>query len=452
MKQLTLNLGTRVDRVNAWVKPQHEDAGRFAPARDYGRVPDVPSFWNISPRVGASYDLFGNGKTAIKATLGRFVEAVSSATLSRAVNPIQASVFSVTRVWHDDNNDFVPDCDLNNSLANGECNQISDLNFGNANRVTTRYDDAVIKGFQRQGYNWETSVSFQHELLPNVSVNTGYFRRWFGNQRVTENTALKPSDYTTYCVTTPVDSRLPGGGGQQLCGFYDINPVPFSTVINQNVITTPGSLGNGTLEEVYDGVDVTANARLPQGIVLSGGFNTGRTRLNYCYASNLPNVAGQPGSASGATAPRNSAFCDVRPPFLIQAKGFVVYPLPIWGLQTSLTLQSIPGNPIYAGGVFTSSQILPSLGRNLSAGATGQVILDMIPQGEKYTDRLYQVDFRTTKIFKVGRMRVNGMFDLYNLFNVNTVLTLNTRYGPNWLAPSYILPGRLAKVGVQLDF
>ena len=52
----------------------------------------------------------------------------------------------------------------------------------------------------------------------------------------------------------------------------------------------------------------------------------------------------------------------------------------------------------------------------------------------------------------MGKVRLEGNFDLYNLFNASDVLTMNTRYGPQWLNAREILAGRLVKVGAQLTF
>src|SRR5437667_9133212 len=66
-----------------------------------------------------------------------------------------------------------------------------------------------------------------HDALPisGWSITGGYYRNWFGNFLVTDNTLVTPADYDPYCVTAPTDSRLPNGGGYQVCGLYDIKPV-----------------------------------------------------------------------------------------------------------------------------------------------------------------------------------------------------------------------------------
>ena len=90
----------------------------------------------------------------------------------------------------------------------------------------------MLKGWGVRPYNWTATASFQHELRPSVGLTADYFRRWYGNFRVTDNLRVTPADYDPYCVTAPGDSRLPGGGGNQVCGFYDIKPTAFGAVHN----------------------------------------------------------------------------------------------------------------------------------------------------------------------------------------------------------------------------
>ena len=68
------------------------------------------------------------------------------------------------------------------------------------------------------------TTEVQHELPSGVSLNAGYYRNWFGNFLATDNILVTPADYDTYCITAPSDSRLPDGGGYQVCGLADIIP------------------------------------------------------------------------------------------------------------------------------------------------------------------------------------------------------------------------------------
>ena len=103
-------------------------------------------------------------------------------------------------------------------------------NFGTYVPVNSP-DPDWITGWGKRPYNWQTSINIDRELLPNLVVNAGYFRTWYGNFMVTDNQRVTPADYSPYCVTVPTDARLPLSG-QQLCGLYDINPDRFGQVDN----------------------------------------------------------------------------------------------------------------------------------------------------------------------------------------------------------------------------
>jgi hypothetical protein len=441
LKRLTLNLGVRFDYYNNYVPSETNGPGPLVPARNtvFPEIDNVPNWKNVSPRAGAAYDLFGNGKTAIKASIGKYLEGPNLTSFTRLANPAANIALSATRSWTDANHDFVPQCDFTNINANGECQRVSNVNFGNSIPTTVYAPDALTT----RGYNWEVQTGIQHELRPQASVGATYVRRWFGNLRATQNTAVTSANFSPYCVTAPVDPNLPGGGGYQECGLYDVNQAQFGLV--SNVIAVAPQL-----EQVFEGLDLTANARLPHGITTSGGVSYGRTRTNNCYATSDPSIAFA--SATGSTsivAPRTPAFCDVRPPMQPNLKLLLVYPLPWYGIQTAATIQSLPGPQIAATYSITNAIAAPSLGRNLSAG---NATVDLIAPGTVYGDRLNQVDFRVSKILKFsGKGRVQGNIDLYNLFNANPVLALNNTYGTAWQRPLQILQGRLLKFSVQLD-
>ena len=139
----------------------------------------------------------------------------------------------------------------------------------------------------------------------------------------------------------------------------------------------------GEISDVYDGIDLTLNARLPRGAIVQGGLNIGREVTDLCDvvakvdlpAAPLPFSTSDLASAlipslSGLPSPSTN-FCRVSPPFQTELKLSASYPLP-WDVQMSATIQSIPGTPIVATAVVPNSQIVPSLGRDLAAGEPGQ--------------------------------------------------------------------------------
>ena len=253
----------RVDFLNAQVDPQDIAAGPFTPARHYDGVSNVPNWKDISPRLGVAYDLFGNGKTALKASFGRYVVA-DAYTVARAVNPETTAAPPTTRTWSSTTtyNPF-NDCNLRNPLANGSCGPISNPAFGTSVAPTTIYDPSVVQGWGVRPYNWETQFSIQQQVAPRVSVYAGYSRRSYGNLFATKNTAVTNASYTPYCIGVPTAPSitgvpLPNAGGQQ-CGYFDlIRPTTQALVIQS-------AENFGGVEDVYDGYDFDVNARLGQG-------------------------------------------------------------------------------------------------------------------------------------------------------------------------------------------
>jgi hypothetical protein len=281
----------------------------------------------------------------------------------------------------------------------------------------------------------------QQELRPGVALNLAYYRTWYGNFTVTDNRATTAADYDEYCITEPVDPRLPGGGGSRICGLYDISPTKFGLVNNEVVDAS----SFGERKQVYDGIEVAVNARFNRGAILSGGVSTGKTVTNECYVVDTP---------------EQLRFCEVTLPWRgqTQVKLSGAYPLPWWGLQVSAVLQNLPGAPISASYVASNAEVAPSLGRNLgqcrgAATCNGQVtIANLFEPNTMFEDRLNQFDLRFIKRIPWGRASMMGTFDIYNLFNASTVTDITTRYGSSWLVPLRILPGRLFKFGAQVEF
>jgi hypothetical protein len=373
------------------------------------------------------------------------------------VNPANTSGTTLQRTWNDASRDFVPQGDPTNPAANGEIGVSPNANWGSP--VTSTYDPTWTNGWGNRGYNWERSVSIQQELRSNVSANLGYFYRTFGNLTVVDNTAVAPSNYSTFCVNAPVDPRLAGGGGQQICGLYDINPAFVSAV--KNVTTLASNYGGAT--QNYKGVDLNLNVRVPK-LMVQGGLNTGRELYDFCGL-----LALDPGILISGSTKTPASQCHQEQPWLTQVKLIGSYELP-WALSLSAAYQNsynttstapnlLPGAPrmgIQGSVVFNNAQIAPSLGRNLAAGATATTNVNVVTPGTMWGARLQQLDIRFSRTFKAGpKARIKAMVDLYNALNSDTITSYNNTYGTtgsSWLTPVAIINPRLMKLGVQIIY
>jgi hypothetical protein len=481
IKRLTVNYGLRFDYFNGYVPEQSTPASTYVPARQFAAVHDVPNWKDINPRLGASYDLFGNGRTALRMSLGRYVFPETT-VLTAAVNPIITSVNQVSRTWNDNTfpigdprrGNFVPDCDLTNSALNGECGPFLNVNFGKNNPSATRYADDVTRGFGVRPYNWDIAAEVQHELRAGVSVTAGYYHNWFSNFTATNNLAVTPADYSHFCVTAPADSRLPNGGGYQVCGLYDVAPSKVGQ--STNLVTQASNFGKESLTNDFINVNVTT--RLGKGVQLGGGVDTGRIRFDDCLVISNPqegnyarftgalNIPAPPGIVAGTNNANVPVKCSFTLPFKgqTQLKAFGSYPLP-YDFAVSATLQNVSGPMILATWNAPNSAIAQSLGRNLAAcGAattcTQTAQVPLIDPGTRYESRRTQVDLRLTKRFRFAqKSTVDASLDLYNAFNDSSVLNVNGSYGSQWLRPigdpytgGAVLQGRLVQFAGRFSF
>ncbi len=458
IRRLTLNLGVRFNNFNGHAPETRMPAGPWVPERAFPATKNAPNWTNVNPRIGGAYDLFGNGKTALKASLGRYTPY----SIAAVDIPANNQATNTTRTWSDANSNYVPDCDLRSPVANGECGPWSDLTFGQIRAGSTHRVADALGGVNLQDFNWQAAVQVQHEIRPNVALNAGYFRTWYGNFLVTDNQATAVSDYDPFCITVPSDQRLPGGGSNRICGLYDVKPTVFGRV--DNVVTQHTHYGKQ--REVYNGVDVGIEARMARGARFEAGVGIGRTVTDTCDFNNLPQVLpnniGEAAVSTTVLTPRTSEFCHITRPWTAATglKLVAIYPLP-WSFQFSALYFDKPGIPIVASRAYTNAEIRPSLGRDLgqcrgAATCNANVVINMAPQDTRFEDRLRQMDIRFSRGFRMRTVRVRGNADLYNLFNASNVLNMTTRYagptGGQWLRPLQILGGRMFKFSAQIDF
>ena len=369
--------------------------------------------------------------------------------------------------WNDANRNYYPDCNLGNFSANGECGALNDQNFGRQNPRALQWSDAVREGWGVRDNNWDMAAEVQHEVSRGLSLNGGYYfnnggyyRNVDSIQRSTDNELVGPNDYDQFCVTAPIDARLPNGGGYQICGLSAIKPSAFG--LAQPVVKRTKDFGQDIRRNHFYGIGATA--RLPQwASASSGGFDAGKITKDQCFVVDTPGLAAYSVSTTtvigGVWGPQNST--------TINGEQTCKQEVPFKGLAMLKTNGSVPlakeftasfvytdqaGPPIDAVWAAPNAAIAPSLGRNLAGNAATQTV-PLVVANSLFEDRIRRLDLRLSKYFNLPRkLRLQVNLDAYNALNTNAVQTLNNTFGANWLQPLTIMDPRILQFSGQLTF
>ncbi len=420
IRRLTLNPGIRFERFNAEVDEQSAPAGRFVPARQFDAIQNLPNFKNWVPRVGAAYDLFGDGKTGLKGSVGRYMQQ-DATSFPQTYNPMAQATTNLS--WTDLNRDDIAQGVLGCTYLTAGC----EINFGQL-PVTfgarrNRNPDPDLDRPYQMVYN----AGVTQELRSGIGLAFNYYRREFHNVTYTTNLANPISAYTPYSIQDP------RGNGETVT-VYNADASKL-TQINELDTT---SANNKT---TFNGFDAGVNVRLPQGITLAGGTSTGRTVVAQCDLAD-PNYI--------STTLPGLRFCDqgeLGMPWLTTAKFSGSYPLP-YDFRVSGVFQSTPGDQLINTYVLSAANFRAQTGVPLSQAS---VTMRLTQPGTEYYSRVNQLDLTVSKSIRIRDVRISPEISLFNVFNANPVLSQTTAY-PNVGTPLRILDGRLLRFQAQVRF
>ena len=397
-KRLTLTPGIRYDVMKQSVAPTSMPAGRFVPARSFDAIPNVADWADWSPRIGVAWDVFGNSKTAIRFSAGKYMERDATQFASN-YNP--SALSSDVRTWNGARDAQGLPTNLGPS---------TNTNFG-IRAVSTRAED-IQRPYQTV-YNW----SVQHEFLPRASVSGNVYVRKYRNIHGTINTVVPQSAFF------PREVSDPRGNGEVIT-IYDILP-QWLGQLNQNLQTVSSSINSRS----YVGYDILLNSRLQNGATLRGGVSVGRFASNNCDVFN----------------PNDRRFCDTAPydiPWQPTFKLSGVYPAP-YGIRLSGVFQSalFEYNDTY----LINRTVVPGL-------VMTSVNPQLDPPGSTFYPRANQLDLGIAKTFRIGRTTVIPSLEMFNLMNSNTVQTWVTAFGPNLHNVNTNMLGRLIRPQVTVNW
>ena len=401
-KRLTLSGAVRYDRATSRYDSTCLDPDVFVPA-DLAYCTgehDGVSFNDVSPRWGAVYDLFGNGRTAIKFNYGKYLGQAALTGVFASANPARRTVNEVTVNWDDLNGNRIVDCNIAgmlteartrfannvpnpNTVSGGaECPSFTatsetqrfgrnpfaldaegslpglgltqcGLTFGVLPAVLDyceAYGGSLVEGWGRRDYRWQSGLGIQHELLSGLSVEVTWNRRRTSNVTVTDRLGQGCDRFHAN-----IDVR----SCNQMFLDYTHPDYHFYSYVAPSDPRLPGGggyrvtgLNSGArtqsatgpqvqtfMEErrsTWHGIDTNFVWRGPRGLRLNGGTSSGYSNLNTCYAA----------LDGPDTRGRNGDYrggCDAVNPWNTRINGTVAYVIPWIDVLASGVFQGFRG-------------------------------------------------------------------------------------------------------------
>jgi hypothetical protein len=438
IRRVTVNIGARVDRYSGRVNPTSLPAGRFVGARNFPELHPVNPFVDVSPRLSAVYDLFGNAKTALKFSASKYLTPQNTSFF----NPFAFnSATPDTRIWLD--TDLTP----GTAVASGRILSTNGDNIAQDNEIGPRQNNRFGLAPEQRAdpnlereYSWDYSASVQHQIIPNLSVMGGWYWARTYDASQTINVLRTINDYTSFQTTNPYDPS-------ETVTIYRLDPTKVGAVDN---VTTNSAINHRD----YQAYEVSLTSRLLPGGTVNFGWAAERVRRVSCDTPN----------------PNQLRYCDhtgelyqelgrvAKIPYRHEFKLFVAQQLK-YGFNVGVSVVSFAGQNLLigAGGaanvVGSTGSVAWAVPANLFPGGRTEVVsVPLASPGVVYLDRWNQLDISLRRAFRVKRFELRPAFELFNVTNNSVVLSRNTSFGPTLNSPLSVLQGRLSKVTLLLKF
>ncbi len=171
--RMTLQGALRFDRNWSKFPEQHIGPTNYLSTPiQFPETDGVTGYKDISPRGGVAYDVFGSGRTSLKVNFGKYLEPTSNNNNYTISNPIGRMATTTARSWTDNNNNFLPDCDLRSPAAQSPattgsidtCGAMNAQTFGTTALTTAAIDPKILEGWGVRSNDWQIGVSVQQQV------------------------------------------------------------------------------------------------------------------------------------------------------------------------------------------------------------------------------------------------------------------------------------------------
>jgi len=429
-RRLTLTYGLRYDAF----QPSYPDQGKTG-AGPYQQKLEVKAFkfhWQdaFQPRTSLIFDVFGNGKTALKAAFGRYVYNAGSitnaaSTMAGQVNPM---ALTTTRYCVSTSCGALQNWDGTLPFVPSPSTPVVSVTGG----VNRRLDPQL-----ELPYTVEYMGGVDQELMRDMTARFTFVRKFERNRYTLLNTAIPLSAYSI-----PVSFRDTGRDGQantaddQLLTLFS-RQTSFNGLRDDLLTNDPA---NSSSFSTFDFEVVKRFSRKWQAVT---GFDINQYKTWRFAVANGHDI--QTDTNGRAQDPNLLRFNSGLNYWHWQYKALGSYDLP-WGVSSSATLRITKGEPY---------------GRTINSSGLNQGTLSLTvePIGTFFYPTVKIFDLRGAKSFRLSENwgKVEGIVDLFNLFNASTVLSVNTQTGRDAIGPTFgrvlqTLNPRIVRFGARWTF